>query len=46
MYFTLLVPATCFGSFRSHLQAALYFLKKAMYTTVHVAGKNNVKHIF
>jgi hypothetical protein len=31
--FTLLLPATCFGSlYRSHLQAELYFIKQAMYT--------------
>jgi hypothetical protein len=34
MYFALLFPATCFGSFfQNHLQAGLYFLKKTMYTT-------------
>jgi len=33
MYFTLLFPATCFGSFlQSHLEAELCFLKKAVYT--------------
>jgi hypothetical protein len=33
IYFTLLLPGTCFGSlYRSHLQDELYFLKKVMYT--------------
>jgi len=45
MYFTLLFPATYFSSFfRSHLQAELYFLKKAMYAVDNIIKDCEISH--
>jgi hypothetical protein len=48
MYFTLLVPATCFGSlYHSHLQAAQPEdgFDRASWKPKHVAESSNIKYI-
>jgi len=45
MDFTLLFPATFFGSFfRSHLQTELYFLKNAIYTIDYTIVDFDISH--
>jgi len=45
VYFTLLLPATCFGSIYScHLQAEVLFIKKVIYTIGNIVVNCEISH--